>query len=271
MTDSQNDVPCRDCKRPTQHATERCDECRTPAGRILAALTARGIKGDKIDPFDVLVGQVRVSADDLSWCLMCEDGTLDHDDNIEAAANAIAAIVQAPELRSSLAPTSAGLALAVLRPHTSSLSIVQATRDVVGLLTSAEARAASAEAGVAQMEEARRNVIDGLIADVAAARRERDTLAAENARLRAELEKPVAGPWIFDGFDWLRRKADGGTFAAEVNTVGWHAWHARKGGPNAGLETGDAGRHAADLALVAAGYRLIGGVHPLPSDVPNAR
>lgn len=34
MTDPQNDVPCRDCKRPTQHATEICDDCRTLANVV---------------------------------------------------------------------------------------------------------------------------------------------------------------------------------------------------------------------------------------------
>ena len=33
----------------------------------------------------------------------------------------------------------------------------------------------------------------------------------------------------------------------------------------------EGGKHAADLALLAAGYRLVGGVHPLPDEVPDAR
>lgn len=132
MTDPQEDKPCRDCKRPTQHASERCDDCRTPAGRILAALTARGIKGDNIDSFDVLVGQVLVSADGLSWCLMCEDGTSDHDDNIEAAANAIAAIVQAPGLRAELDALDEALrdACPSYTTPAGSVSRVEAARDL---------------------------------------------------------------------------------------------------------------------------------------------
>ena len=74
-----------------------------------------------------------------------------------------------------------GRALAILRAHTSSLDIVRAAQDVVEMLAATEARAVSAEAEVAQMGSERRNVIDGLIADVAAARRERDTRQAATA------------------------------------------------------------------------------------------
>lgn len=188
-----------------------------------------------------------------------------------------------------------GRALAILRAHTSSLDIVRAAQDVVEMLAATEARAVSAEAEVAQMESKRRNVIDGLIADVAAARRERDTLAAEVKRLRdaladrtqgqtiaetaadvqraeveqlrLELEKPVAGAWVND----FRPSERGYTMAA-ISGNGWVAYHNTGGKALAsGPETSDAGRHAADLALLAAGYRLVGGAHPLPSEVPDAR
>ena len=99
MTDPQNDKPCRDCKRPTQHATEICDDCRTPAGRLVTDLRALGIKGTAIDGFEVKVGDLLVSADPASWAICHESEGEDHGGNITSAANAIAAIVQAPGLR----------------------------------------------------------------------------------------------------------------------------------------------------------------------------
>jgi len=160
-----------------------------------------------------------------------------------------------------------GRALAILRAHTSSLDIVRAAQDVVEMLAATEARAVSAEAEVAQMEAERRNVIDGLIADVAAARRERDTLAAEVKRLREELEKPVVDAWagsvrLLDvcTVAW----STPAHFIPGKDEVGWWAQHPDGDLIASGPETGDAGRHAADLALLAAGYRLVGGAHPLP-------
>ncbi len=86
-------------------------------------------------------------------------------------------------------------------------------------------------------------------------------------RLREELEKPVATAWRRN-----IREVDGWTvaFACPDGTPlvkgesGW--WIQTPDGTLLahGPETGDAGRHAADLALLAAGYRLVGGVHPLP-------
>jgi len=207
MTDPQNDVPCRDCKRPTQHDTERCDDCRTPAGRLVTAL--REILPD-IEGIEAEHGRSAVSVGCLT-IEVDEDGrwTIEgHTDDGIAPEDAIAAIAQAPGLRA-----------------------------------------------------------------------ERDTLAAENARLRAELEKPVARAWsqseVTD-----RAFRDAGDLAAAVRMEvvedgppwGWCIWSQRAHERIAsGPDTGDAGRHAADLALVAAGYRLIGGVHPLPSEVSNAR
>ena len=189
MTDPQEDTPCRDCKRPTQHATEICDDCRTPAGRLVTALAARGVKAKADSRCDVSVDILAITVDEEEWTISSVEAT--HAETVDAAANAIAAIVQAPGLRTSLTPTATGRALAILRAHTSSLDIVRAAQDVVEMLAATEARAVSAEAEVAQMEAERRSVIDGLIADVAAARRERDTLAAEVKRLREELEKPT--------------------------------------------------------------------------------
>jgi len=89
-------------------------------------------------------------------------------------------------------------------------------------------------------------------------------LHAEVARLTAELGKPVAGAWVGNF-----RPSERGYTVAETGApgCGWHVWH-NTGGPAfaTGPETGDAGKHAADLALVAAGYRLVGGVFGEVSD-----
>ena len=210
MTDPQNDKPCRDCKCPTQHATEICADCRTPAGRLVTALAALGVKATTSR------GNIRVAG----HTFVCEPGdecepwvisdvaeTLD--ETTEAAANAIAAIVQAPGLRA-----------------------------------------------------------------------ENATLAAEVKRLREELEKPTVGPWRRELFGsqvrWHASAGEGDRIAAIARPPGdWRGgWTMRGfwGAPeSSGPETEDAGRHAADLALLAAGYRLVGGVHPLPTEVPDAR
>lgn len=102
----------------------------------------------------------------------------------------------------------------------------------------------------------------------------RTRLETEIRRLREELEKPVAGPWEHrtDHRDWVRRPVDDRDFLARVNpngewwaatstdaSGGWHGWSA----------TSDACRHDADLVLVAAGFRLVGGVHPDPAEVTH--
>ena len=95
--------------------------------------------------------------------------------------------------------------------------------------------------------------------------RELTEAVGEIERLREELEKPVAGAWMND----FRPSERGYVMAAIKGYLGgWAAYHPN-GGPAfaSGPETGDAGRHAADLALIAAGYRLVGGVHPLPDEV----
>ena len=207
-TDPQDDVPCRDCKRPTQHATERCDDCRTPAGRLLAELAALGltITTDKYaDPF-ASIGEYGVTVvmeevgDNLSNEPMYEATiTLPEcfrftEDEISAAATAIAAIVQTPALRA-----------------------------------------------------------------------DRNARAAEVERLRVELEKPVAGAWLMGG-DVPYRPGVSGYMVAWAGVEGWMTFYASGGVRANGPENEDAGKHAADLALIAAGYRLVGGVHPLPGE-----
>jgi hypothetical protein len=88
-------------------------------------------------------------------------------------------------------------------------------------------------------------------------------LHAEVARLTAELEKPVVDAWHWTN---VRRNSQGEIVAA-VNVDGWYALDKNGEHVGDGPETGDAGKRAADLALVAAGYRLVGGVFGEVSDV----
>ena len=188
MTDPQNDKPCRDCGAPTQHDTERCDDCRTPAGRLVTALMDLNIDAE-IDGRFVNVGCLIVDTNDEGmWSI---DG---HEEDGITAADAIAAIVQAPGLRS-----------------------------------------------------------------------ENAALAAEVKRLREEMEKPIAEPW--EHGRCVRWCGHAEVADVDINGfVGWTVYRDRVAIAH-GPESGDAGRHAADLALLAAGYRLVGGVHPLPDEV----
>ncbi len=97
--------------------------------------------------------------------------------------------------------------------------------------------------------------------------RELTEAVGEIERLRAELEKPVAREWKEHGLTWDRDA--GNDLALLVRQNGWRVWALDMSCRTiaTGPETGDAGRHAADLALLAAGYRLVGGVHPLPDEV----
>ena len=87
-------------------------------------------------------------------------------------------------------------------------------------------------------------------------------LFAEVARLTAELEKPVAGPWeiIGDGLE-VRRGPAGRLVLWDCGEPDVFWWHV-----NARSSRVDGGKRAADLALVAAGYRLVGGVFGEVSD-----
>ena len=215
MTDPQEDKPCRDCKRPTQHDTEICDDCRTPAGRLLTELRALLIRGKAIDGYEVRVGDLLVSADPASWAICHESEGENHDGNITSAAAAVAAIVQAPALRADRDTLAAE---------------VKRLRDALADRTQGQA-----------------------IAETAA-----DVQRAEVEQLRLELEKPVAGAWAgADKIGWFRSPhvADPSAFPAVV-------W-----APGSFAGSCDKARHAADLALLAAGYRLVGGVHPLPDEV----
>ena len=233
MTDPQNDKPCRDCGAPTQHATEICDDCRTPAGRLVTALAALGVKATPIDSFDVVVDKITVSADHLSWCLLCDDDTNDHAHNVEAAANAIAAIVQAPGLRAENETLTNELGHYMAESH-------QRTEERDTLA-----------AEVKRLRDALADRTQGqTIAETAA-----DVQRAEVERLRLELEKPVAGAW--EGSDrtgWFRFPPTLGRLALKYV-------------PGVLDGTQDKARHGEDLNLLAAGYRLVGGVHPLPDEV----
>ena len=61
MTDPQDDVPCRSCGALTQHATEICDDCRTPAGRLVTAMASAAasiVHGHRLRPAPVTVADV---------------------------------------------------------------------------------------------------------------------------------------------------------------------------------------------------------------------
>ena len=84
-TDPQKDIPCTACEaegsRSRLDDDGLCPDCRTPAGRLVTALAARGIKSEAYDDWTVNVGAFVVEPDD------------------GLAADAIAAIVQALALR----------------------------------------------------------------------------------------------------------------------------------------------------------------------------
>lgn len=97
LTDPQNDAKCRDCGALTQHASERCDDCRTPAGRLAAELATRGVRAKAGSRCDVSVDILAITVDEEEWTISSVEAT--HAETVEAAATAIAAIVQAPGLR----------------------------------------------------------------------------------------------------------------------------------------------------------------------------
>ena len=99
--------------------------------------------------------------------------------------------------------------------------------------------------------------------------RELTEAVGEIERLREEMEKPIAEPW--EHGRCVRWCGHAEVADVDINGfVGWTVYRDRVAIAH-GPESGDAGRHAADLALLAAGYRLVGGVHPLPDEVPDAR
>ena len=109
--------------------------------------------------------------------------------------------------------------------------------------------------------------------------RERDEARAEIERLRAELAKPVASPWVSNGMESdrlaLRRcvSSESGVVSSDyaaspvcrVTPLGWSVsvltdgflGRQDKAIVASGPETGDEGRRLADAAAVAAGWRLL--------------
>ena len=196
MTDPQNDVKCRDCGALTQHATERCDDCRTLANVVECF--------DEANPglYSPALGIYHLPDHGGILTLFADRWVAESD----------------PESDD--------------RPWESLSAFVEASDDY------RKSRALRAE---------------------------RDTLAAENARLVAELEKPVASEWRWhSGANTASRYGIDGRKIVSVYEDGRH-WcdHAN----NKAIHEG--GKHAADLALIAAGYRLIGGVHPAQGEVQS--
>jgi len=100
-TDPQNDVKCRDCGQPTQAKTERCAGCSTPAGLLVTALAVRGVKAKADTRCDVSVDILAITVEEEEWTISSMEAT--HAETVEAAADAIAAIVQAPGLQARIA------------------------------------------------------------------------------------------------------------------------------------------------------------------------
>jgi hypothetical protein len=110
--DPQRDVPCVDCDREmARRALDtrgRCADCRTPGGLLVTALRARGVAAERLPKRDgVRVAGMHIDADEVGWHILHnepDDGgrrtRLQIASEMRAqAADAVAAIVQAPALR----------------------------------------------------------------------------------------------------------------------------------------------------------------------------
>jgi hypothetical protein len=110
--DPQRDVPCVDCDREmARRALDtrgRCADCRTPGGLLVTALRARGVAAERLPKRDgVRVAGMHIDADEVGWHILhneFDDGgrrtRLQIASEMRAqAADAVAAIVQAPALR----------------------------------------------------------------------------------------------------------------------------------------------------------------------------
>lgn len=198
MTDPQNDVKCRDCGALTQHATERCDDCRTLANVVECF--------DEANPglYSPALGIYHLPDHGGILTLFADRWVAESD----------------PESDD--------------RPWESLSAFVEASDDY------RKSRALRAE---------------------------RDTLAAENARLVAELEKPVAGPWVQDGIGWWSRYGLDGNRLVTADGDGPDAdWYT--GRRDATVWRYGGGKHAADLHFEPT-HRLIGGVHPAQGEVQS--
>ena len=87
---------------------------------------------------------------------------------------------------------------------------------------------------------------------------------AERVRaLAAELERPMAGPWVWNwGANTDSRYGLDGRKLVTVYEGGEH-WCDYAGDK----QIHEGGKDAADAFLLSAGYRLVGGVHPLSLEV----
>ena len=101
MTNPQDDVPCRGCETegpPSRLGRDRlCPDCEIPELRLINDLAAIGVFATRNEDGSVRVADVlTVDVDEHGeWCISGSD----HDTDGWTAPEAIAAIVQAPGLR----------------------------------------------------------------------------------------------------------------------------------------------------------------------------
>jgi len=156
MTDPQNDIPCTACEtegsRSRLDADGLCPGCRTPAGRLVAALMEINIDSEIGGRF-VNVGCLIVDTnDDGDWSI---DG---HNEDGITAADAIAAIVQAPGLRKERDTFAARVA--ALEEHNGRMAAL--LNEISYRCDAAASMGEAALYGGASWDDAVSNVIDAL-------------------------------------------------------------------------------------------------------------
>lgn len=127
--------------------------------------------------------------------------------------------------------------------------------------------------------QARRAEREGVAESFAKLRKERDMLSTHAHELETAVGKPIAGPWVeILGGHTRYLYPMGPTWPMGPSKVAlvdrdWavvrpavESWEADGGICGNGPETGDAGKHAADMAIKDL-YHLMGGIHPAPAPV----
>ena len=205
MTDPQDDEPCAACD--TEGSRSRLDEdglcpdCRTPAGRLVTALGSLGIKAEASDARTVSVGAAVVDLDDGPWTIMGADA-----DGITAA-DAIAAIVQAPGLRAVALPAESSAIVVVDAVAAERMAIGAWLRSLRVVHPDLDKIARGLEHGdhidddAPPMPSLRMTLLlrDELLRQVETLTAERDTLAARVAKLEGENVRLTSRVEIFAG------------------------------------------------------------------------